>query len=48
MNSCLVELFVHWTSERTRKYGILSLEQQLDKIHKFKIEFLLRGMKLYH
>ncbi len=26
----LLELFVHWTSE-SRKYGILSLEQQLDK-----------------
>lgn len=37
----LLELFVHWTSE-SRKYGILSLEQQLDKIQD---EFLLRGMK---
>ncbi|MEH7459099.1 flagellar motor protein MotA [Bacillus pseudomycoides] len=37
----LLELFVHWTSE-SRKYGILSLEQQLDKIED---EFLLRGMK---
>ena len=34
-------MFVHWTSE-SRKYGILSLEQQLDKIQD---EFLLRGMK---
>ena len=37
----MLELFVHWTSE-SRKYGILSLEQQLDKIQD---EFLLRGMK---
>lgn len=37
----LLELFVHWTSE-SRKYGILSLEQQLDEIED---EFLLRGMK---
>ncbi|KFN03439.1 flagellar motor protein MotA [Bacillus clarus] len=37
----LLESFVYWTSE-SRKYGILSLEQQLEKIED---EFLLRGMK---
>lgn len=37
----LLELFVHWTSE-SRKYGILSLEKELDQIED---EFLLRGMK---
>lgn len=37
----MLELFVHWTSE-SRKYGILSLEQQLDKVED---EFLMRGLK---
>ncbi|MFD0768234.1 flagellar motor stator protein MotA [Bacillus sp. CGMCC 1.60114] len=37
----ILELFVHWTSE-SRKYGILSLEQQLDKVED---EFLMRGLK---
>ncbi|MDC2863140.1 MULTISPECIES: flagellar motor stator protein MotA [unclassified Bacillus (in: firmicutes)] len=37
----ILELFVHWTSE-SRKYGILSLEQQLDQVED---EFLMRGMK---
>ncbi|MGG2095217.1 flagellar motor stator protein MotA [Bacillus sp. S13(2024)] len=37
----VLELFVHWTSE-SRKYGILSLEQQLDKVED---EFLMRGLK---
>ncbi|WP_020060012.1 flagellar motor stator protein MotA [Bacillus sp. 123MFChir2] len=37
----MLDLFVHWTSE-SRKYGILSLEQQLDKVED---EFLMRGLK---
>ncbi|WP_369902390.1 flagellar motor stator protein MotA [Bacillus manliponensis] len=37
----LLHLFVHWTSE-SRKYGILSLEKQLEEVEE---EFLLRGMK---
>lgn len=37
----MLELFVHWTSE-SRKYGVLSLEQQLDKVED---EFLMRGLK---
>ncbi|MEI4829505.1 flagellar motor stator protein MotA [Bacillus sp. FJAT-53711] len=37
----MLELFVHWTSE-SRKYGVLSLEQQLDEVED---EFLMRGLK---
>ncbi|ENQ3078004.1 flagellar motor stator protein MotA [Bacillus multifaciens] len=37
----MLDLFVRWTSE-SRKYGILSLEQQLDKVED---EFLMRGLK---